>query len=417
MNVFAELGAVVESRWRELNYEQAVFPSIAAQAIAEANIPAVLDPWEIIRWVHDSDVLPEQMDLEGGFGNPPITLYVAPRFYIDVYYWLDGTTSIHQHGFSGAFQVLLGSSVHAQYGFEKHREINPHLLIGRVSLKDVALLERGDIRQIIPGPDFIHSLFHLDRPSVTIIVRSFKAPHSGPQYSYLKPFVARDPFYTNPSLRRKVQTVELLLRMKHPEADQFINSLLDSSDFQTTFSVLQSAFDFLCHRELEEMFGVSRSTDRFQKLLERARARHGELTDLLLPVFEEEWLQRDISRRRSEIKQEDHRFFLALLMNVPDRKNLLKLLSQRFPNDDPIKLIVTWTKELAATRTFGAREPNVLGVTEFNDYHLLVFEKLLRGLSTEEICKTAEANQSQVSIKDLVAHVQAVPIFKSLFTN
>src|SRR5688572_18112211 len=129
MQPFAELGALIEGRWRDANYNEAYFPNIAAQALLESDLTARVDPWEIIRWVHTTPNLPRQQDPRANFGDPPITLFVGPRFYIDVYYWLDGTTTLHQHAFSGAFQVLLGSSVHSTYRFEKIKEINPHLLI------------------------------------------------------------------------------------------------------------------------------------------------------------------------------------------------------------------------------------------------------------------------------------------------
>src|SRR6266404_8912465 len=265
MRLFAELGSLIESRWRDQDYNEELFPGIAAQALSELTLGTGtrVDPWEIIRWVHETPDLPEQMDPIGKFGNPPITLYVGPRFYIDVYFWLDGTTSIHQHSFSGAFQVLLGSSVHSKYHFEKDREINPHFVTGRVLLDHVSLLKKGDIKEIIPGPDFIHSLFHLERPSATITVRTHDAPAAPVQFSYLKPYLAQNPFFKNASLTRNLQTVILLLRMHHPEADRFIGDLIDSSDFQTCYGVLEKAFEFLCHRELEEFFGVSRSSDRF----------------------------------------------------------------------------------------------------------------------------------------------------------
>ena len=137
------------------------------------------------------------------FGNPPITTYVGPRFFIDVYYWLDGTTTIHQHSFSGAFEVLLGGSVHSRYRFAKEREINPHFLVGQIEFNDVSLLSQGDIREIDSGSQFIHSLFHLDRPSVTITVRTYKAPGAPVQYSYLKPFLAVNPFSTDASLTKR----------------------------------------------------------------------------------------------------------------------------------------------------------------------------------------------------------------------
>src|SRR5438132_840078 len=119
MEEFQKLGALVEGRWKDQNYNEQLFPDIAAQALVESDLPARVDPWKIISWVHTTAALPEQQDVEGRFGNPPVTLFSGPRFYIDVYYWLDGTTSIHQHAFSGAFQVLLGSSIHSSYTFRE----------------------------------------------------------------------------------------------------------------------------------------------------------------------------------------------------------------------------------------------------------------------------------------------------------
>lgn len=415
MQTFAELGALVEARWRNENYNEEVFPAIAAQALAER---APIDPWEIIRWSHETPDLPEQMDLTGKFGNPPLTVYVGPRFYVDVYYWLDGTTTIHQHAFSGAFQVLLGSSVHAGYRFQKNREINPHFLTGKLTLDKVSLLAQGEIREIRPGPDFIHSLFHLDRPSVTITIRTYKAPSAAVQYSYLKPYLAINPFFTDASLTKKVQTVSLLLRMKHPDADSFIGKLIDASDFQTAYAVLDQAFNFLCHRELEEMMGVSRSRERFEALLDHARRKHGELAELLLPVFEEGWRQSEITQRRTEIKSQDHRFFLALLLNVPDRTDVLRLVREKFPAQDPIEVVVGWVKELSATKIFGSKEPNVLGLSDFNGLHPLALRALLEGRTSEEIT-TKFSPDSGVpvgpSLQDAANQLRSLPLFQSIF--
>jgi len=418
MQPFAELGALVEARWRDQNYNEGAFPEIAASALAE--MPAPVDPWEIIRWSQETPNLPEQMDPLGKFGNPPITVYVGPRFYIDVYYWLDGTTTIHQHAFSGAFQVLLGSSVHAGYRFQQDREINPHFLTGQLTLDKVSLLSQGEIREIRPGSEFIHSLFHLDRPSATITIRTYKAPSAAVQYSYLKPYLAINPFYSDASLTKKAQTVALLLRMKHADADTLIGKMIDVSDFQTAYTVLEQAFHFLCHRELEEIIGVSRSHDRFQTLLERARRRHGELADLLLPVFEEGWRQTEITRRRTEIKSPDHRFFLALLLNVPERSSLLRLVQERFPTQDSVEVVMGWIRELSATRIFGSREPNVLGIADLDDLHLLVIRALLEGCSEEEIAARVAADPERLagassSLASVIDQLRNLPFFKAIF--
>src|SRR5207247_11468909 len=107
--------------------------------------------------------------------------FVANGFYIDIYFWLDGTTDKHQHAFAGAFQVLLGSSIHSHYRFAVEKRINPHFSIGRLSINDVELLSAGDIKRIIPGSNYIHSLFHIDRNSatnyVTLVCLSAFIPH------------------------------------------------------------------------------------------------------------------------------------------------------------------------------------------------------------------------------------------------
>ena len=84
MEDFKRLGDLVESRWRAENYSELLFPEIAAQALVESDLPSRVDPWDIIRWVHSSGSLPYQYDVEGRFGNPPITVFAGSRFYVDV---------------------------------------------------------------------------------------------------------------------------------------------------------------------------------------------------------------------------------------------------------------------------------------------------------------------------------------------
>src|ERR1700752_2029368 len=151
MQFFEHLGSLVEQRWRDRNYQEEAFPGIACTALAERNASKLVNPWDIIRGVNTTAHLPEQQDVPGKFGGPPVTLYNGPRFYIDVYFWVDGTTAIHQHSFCGAFQVLLGSSILSEYRFEEKQEINAAFSIGRISLNDVELLEQGDVRRILSG--------------------------------------------------------------------------------------------------------------------------------------------------------------------------------------------------------------------------------------------------------------------------
>ena len=384
MKFFKDLGSLVEGRWRDVNYDESAFPEIAAQALAETNPNRHQDPWDIIRWLHTTPQLPRQRDIEGRFGDPPITLYSSQRFHIDIYYWLVGTTAIHQHAFSGAFQVLLGSSVHSQYSFEHEQHINSHFSIGQVCLNSAELLAEGDIRTIFPGRQFIHSLFHLDRPSATVTIRTYESPHALPQYEYLQPHIALDSYFRDESTIKKIQSVVLLLGMEHPEADSFIGDLVSSSDFQTTFLALRSAYECLTNEPIQNLFHLETGRERFHGLLQRARSKHGQLVDLIPPVLEETRRQQNIIHRRAYMTTSEHRFFLALLLNVPQRTNVLELVKRRFEDRDPVDTIADWVMELSTTRLLGSREPNVLGVDGFDDEHLFVVRCLLEGLSREE---------------------------------
>ena len=424
MEEFQKLGAVVENRWRAENYSEQLFPEIAAQALEEADLPARVDPWEVIRWVQTADSLPEQQDVEGRFGNPPVTLFCGPRFFIDIYYWLDGTTSIHQHSFTGAFQVLLGSSIHSRYSFQEDKIINEHFSVGKLALEEVQLLKLNDVRMIRAGRDFIHSLFHLDRPSATITIRTVHTPSAALQYDYRKPHFAVNPFFRNPVMIKKVQTVGLLMGMKHKDADAMIGDLICSSDFHTAYFVLAETYQQLQSNEMDALFGLSTGKDRFKAILNRCTNVHGELTHLVLPVLEEHERQMSIIQRRGTITKDAHRFFLALVLNISSREKILELVKQRCPDQDPVETILDWVEELGRTRVLGSKETNALGMAEFDDSYVFVLECLLQGLSEGEIYERATAQYPPDNAAELKTRVPALmealknsTLFKSLLAD
>ena len=404
MKEFQVLGELIENRWRAQNYSEQLFPETAAQALIEADLPSKIDPWDIIRWVHSTPNLPEQKDIPGRFGNPPITLFAGPRFYIDVYYWLDGTTSIHQHAFTGAFQVLLGSSIHSHYKFREDQILSEHFSVGELELQTVDLLRVNDIKQIRSGSQYIHSLFHLDRPSATITIRTEHTPSASVQYDYRKPYFALNPFFQDVSMMKKQQTVGLLLGMKHKDADSMIGDLIATSDFHTTFFILFDVARHLRSNQMDELFGLSTGKQRFEALIDRARESHGDLVDKFISVLDEHERQMNIVGRRNSITGEEHRFFLALLLNISGREKIVELVKQRFPETDPVEKILDWVEELGQTRVLGSKEPNALGIEGFDHNSLFVLECLLKGVPRTEIHIHATSNQ-RLESEDLQATI------------
>jgi len=387
MELFNKLGTEIENRWRSMDYDETRFPSLAAEALREARLPEKVSAWEVLEWTLGENELPRQMDVHGRFGDPPITLFVAPRFYIDVYFWFQGTTSIHQHAFCGAFQVLLGSSIHSWYDFELSEQVNSFVQIGDMSLRVCELLEVGAVQEIRAGRQYVHSLFHLDQPSATIVVRTEKSPLFLPQFDYHKPRLATDPFFHHDTTTKKIQVAGALLAADRSDADELISRMLADSDFHTTFLLLSALHYRLNSDRLSDMFGVEQPRRRrFDKFLDVVHERHGDKAGVLADSFAYRERIDDLVRRRSVVTDPEHRFFFALLLNVEGRDQIFSLIKQRFRDAEPIDKILDWAYDLSQIRTVtGPQSQNALGIPGFDDFDLYVLEAMLNGKDDGEI--------------------------------
>lgn len=385
MQQFEDLGKELEDRWRAMDYDETRFPELAAEGLRRACLPEKVSAWDVLAWTLEQSELPRQMDVDGRFGDPPVTVFVAPRFYIDVYFWFQGTTSIHQHAFCGAFQVLEGSSIHSWYEFETRETVNTLVEIGTLGLKVCELLTVGDVQEIRPGRQYIHSLFHLDHPSVTIVVRTEKSPLFLPQFDYHKPGLAVDPFYRHDTTTKKMQAINALLIANRPETDTLISDLLADGDFHTTFLLLSDVHRHLSSGGLGAMFGLDQPRQRFAAFIQVARARHGdERADMLASVFRRNERVSELVGRRAVVTNPEHRYFYALLLNVDERERILSLIRERYPETDPIEKILDWSYDLFQLRVVGTGQ-NGLGIPGFDDFDLVVLESLLRGETEDEI--------------------------------
>jgi len=290
---------------------------------------------QVIRWVHEAPVLVAQADIESCFGQPPVTVFRCESFYIDVLFWVDGTTAIHQHRFSGAFHVLEGSSLQSTYEFTPKRRYCDQLLTGDLRLLEVELLKKGDVRPIRSGAGLVHSLFHLDRPSASVVVRTPSDAAAGPQYSYSRAGFAFDPFAKAESTTRKVQILDLLDRIGHPELESIARSTVRAADSFRAFQILTHLLKRVEPHE------------RYLAFLEGIRPVHQELVELLKIHAREEWRDQYIIARRQLVKQPQHRFFLALLLNVRSRARIFELVQGAFPGQAPASVVARWLTELS----------------------------------------------------------------------
>lgn len=363
LKFFDDLGQAVLQRWKRENFNLARFPGIAVAALEERPPARRVNLGVLMQDFLLAENQPPQTDSD--FGQPEIVVYSHPRFYIQLLFWLDGTTAIHQHEFSGAFHVMHGSSIHAHYDFENPTSITPYLRVGQVKLRDIELLQTGRTVPIASGPGAIHSLFHLDSPSLTVVIRTQHDPGTGPQFNYLPPHVAVDPHYSDKLTLRRKQLLDVLEQTEDPAYADLVQRMVADLDFERGFSILHHCMPYLQH------------LDAWAPVLRTFEKKHGRLAAGIAATLQEDARRAVIRSLRSSIVEPEHRFFLALLMNAPTRKDLLALVAQRFPRQKPADVVVRWFEELAEATDDGvavldASFPPTLRVEPAEQFELFV---------------------------------------------
>jgi hypothetical protein len=348
---FEDLGTTVAKRWGNAGLNPAAFADISTEALAESRLLHTLDPAKVVDWLMSSKNIPEQG--AGDFGQPPINVFVGQQFYIEILYWLESTTSIHEHAFTGTFGVLHGSSVHSAYRFEPMKIECNKVMIGNVTFASSELLNKGDVRPIHPGSDLIHALFHLDWPSISLVIRTSDTITDRPQYNYYKPYLAMEDF--NIPKREKVQ-----LRM--------LKSLLRTDEaafWRSARQLLAQGDPFVACHVLSIAYLKSKGNENWNLLLDLARHHHGDLAHYIGPCLQEQVRASRLTALRDVVRDPVHRFFLALLLNVPTREEVYKLVALRFPGQDPKSLVLRWLGEIFAEKRAGIRlTPSLLSLLD-----------------------------------------------------
>jgi hypothetical protein len=359
-----DLGQRLERRWQARDYELKSFPDLCAEELETAELANKVSPEEIAKWALTAE-LPVQTDPKAKFGQPPLTVFRTRRLHIDVLFWVDGTTAIHDHGFSGAFQVLAGGSIETTFGFSVTRSFDGRIQLGGLGVERTRLLKQGDVRPIKAGPEYIHSLFHLPRPSVSLVVRTFWDPTPGVQLLYYPAGIAHDAFFEDDARDRRLQLLDMLQKIDAPSFDALAGALVESGDLHTVFAVVRS-------------IARLRDTRRQDALLQRVR-------DPALAALFGRWLEQErrqgmLRAARATVHDPELRFLLAVLLNTHRKEDALSLVSEYAPGADPARKTAEWLRQLSAV-TFplqvaqGGWQPNVLGLPAFEPG----FEEALAG--------------------------------------
>jgi hypothetical protein len=395
------LGDAVERAWRHAGRDVAAFAEIAAAALAQSVLLDRIPPSALCDWLLESGAIPDQSFRD--FGQPAMTLFRGHRFYIELLCWRESTTAIHQHAFAGAFAVLSGSSLHTHYRFIAEDVAAADIAFGQLPLVEAEVLPARTIRMIQPGSGLIHALFHLDHPTFSIVVRTETLARYQPQLAFYRAGVGHD-------TRAEPEPFSVRLRLLDALGDT------DDLDFwRRMLAVAASADAWMALAILNVGYKHGAGTDGFAALVAAIRLRIGERVDILLACLAERARERRIIALRQSVRDADHRFFLALLLNLPDRMAIDRAIETRWAGSDSEDRIVAWVSALGHDGRIGTH------------VDLLVQKMLryaLRGLPLEAVEREvrrvwgADSDpQSLAALRQIWDDLHANPILAPLFVN
>jgi len=181
------LAARIDREWQSAGSRVSTFPALAARLLSEAQPHRGYDLASLGRWTLSHRTFPPACNPFGPFGPPAFTIWSGSRFFANLYAYTSPEVVIHDHDFAGAFVNLSGTTLHATYEFADAERIAPAVHVGDLAVRHVEVVGPGDVRRIDPGRRFIHQVWHLDQPTVVLVIRT--GPLSAParrQFRYLR---------------------------------------------------------------------------------------------------------------------------------------------------------------------------------------------------------------------------------------
>lgn len=323
-------------------------PDAAHDALEELPPSEEVTIDELIAWVASSQVLPKQVDLPADFGDHALTAAHREGFHIQLLYWKDACTAIHDHGFSGAFTVISGSSINVQYEFDVDDDDTPHFVTGRLRHRSTELLRSGEVRRIASGPSFIHGVFHLDRPTLSLVIRSFSDELARPALGY-RPTLGFDHARKNPETTRKLQHLGFVFDCYPSTAKQVLREMLVTADPAQSYVLLESTLS------------RGETIVSLDPLLRLVEERHGRLASGFAEALAFVRRTNNIVGRREIVNSKEHRLLLALLLTAPNRSALLQLVAA-LTNEDPAATICRWLTEMSTLSVDPVWGPNAVGL-------------------------------------------------------
>jgi hypothetical protein len=338
---FRRLGDDIRAELSKTHWDEKALPDIAAVALERTDLEFDFELGPLSDFLITTTI---KQQPDNAFSNLPLVVYKCEDFYIELLVWTNSTTAIHQHAFSGAFRVMVGSSFHSVWNFDERERLSSRLLIGECGFEHAEVLRVGDVRRISSGRDgLLHALFHLEQPSITLVVRNNES-WASPQYALDPPHIAYAAHELNldATVRLLSRLLGVAAQLELEKPADLLTSWCARLDFPRLYEMVRRNYDMVSTKD---------HWDRFMCAAEQS---HGEHAEHLETLIQSSKRKSSIIASRNSIKDSDLRFFLALLLNTPSRDWMLRLIRDRYPDQRAEEFCLRSLKQLREAESLTA---------------------------------------------------------------
>lgn len=183
------------------------FAHSAGRALAEATLWRKVSALDGLSWAISAERV---QATENNFGQPGITVLSRPEYRIDLLYWLQNAAPRHGHVSNGAFAAVHGRRLLTTFTFDSIEQIDSRVTLGDLASQPTTLMEEGESAQI--SESLIHDLWWLEKPSMTISIRSAARSNAADAREYWESGVNIHPYqlHSDSTVERQLAALALM---------------------------------------------------------------------------------------------------------------------------------------------------------------------------------------------------------------
>ncbi|MAV90442.1 MAG: hypothetical protein CL676_03410 [Bdellovibrionaceae bacterium] len=225
----------IEEKWLKFDNACEYFPSIVWEETERLDLTEFGKVSNQLKLLdHHSVRLNQQLST---FSDMYFQIYNNGRFMVEILNWHGGHVNVHDHDFSAVQFQLKGDSLNVIYDFTESGPHDGALQFGDLKVRNAEIWKEGSRSVVRSGAIDPHGVFHLGRPTTSLLIRTLPTPRLGAQSNYFPTLKAH--YNVSTTVQRKRLTgLNLLWTENRAEFHRLFEKFLGEQSLAENFFMM-----------------------------------------------------------------------------------------------------------------------------------------------------------------------------------